>query len=49
MADIAPRRLVAVMCFFQVMVQIGAYAWPALLPAFMREWRLDNSEAGWIT
>ena len=49
MAEIAPRCLVTLMCFSQVMVQIGAYAWLALLPAFMREWRLDNSKPGWIT
>ena len=33
----------------QVLVQIGAYAWPALLPTFMPLWQLDNSDAGWIT
>jgi len=37
------------MCLSQVLVQIGAYAWPALLPTFMPLWGLDNSEAGWIT
>ncbi len=45
----SPRRLVAAMCLSQVLVQIGAYAWPALLPTFMPLWGLDNSEAGWIT
>lgn len=37
------------MCASQVLVQIGAYAWPALLPTFMPLWGLDNSEAGWVT
>ncbi len=37
------------MCLAQVLVQIGAYAWPALLPTFMRGWQIDNSDAGWIT
>ena len=37
------------MCLAQVFVQIGAYAWPALLPTFMRAWQLDNADAGWIT
>ena len=37
------------MCLAQVLVQIGAYAWPALLPTFMSTWHLDNSDAGWIT
>jgi predicted MFS family arabinose efflux permease len=32
-----------------VCAQIGAYTWPALLPGFIGEWRLSNSEAGWIT
>lgn len=41
--------MVAMMCASQVLVQIGAYAWPALLPTFMPLWGMDNSEAGWIT
>lgn len=41
--------MVAMMCLSQVLVQIGAYAWPALLPTFMPMWQMDNSEAGWIT
>ena len=45
----APVRLVALMCLSQVLVQIGAYAWPALLPTFLRDWPIDNSDAGWIT
>jgi MFS family permease len=46
---LGPRSLVALVCIAQVFLQIGAYAWPALLPTFMRSWQLDNSEAGWIT
>jgi MFS family permease len=42
-------RLVAVVCVAQVMVQIGAFFWPALLPGMMQRWSLSNSEAGWIT
>lgn len=37
------------MCAAQVCAQIGAYTWPALLPGFIDEWHLTNSEAGWIT
>src|SRR5262247_797003 len=44
-----PARLVAVVCGAQVLVQIGAFFWPALLPGMMRLWHLSNSEAGWIT
>ena len=45
----SPTRLVAVVCAAQVLVQIGAFFWPALLPGMMRLWELSNSEAGWIT
>jgi MFS family permease len=37
------------MCGAQVLVQIGAFFWPALLPGMMELWQLSNSEAGWIT
>lgn len=42
-------RLVAAVCAAQVLVQIGAFFWPALLPGMMRLWELTNGEAGWIT
>jgi MFS family permease len=42
-------QLVAVVCAAQVLVQIGAYFWPALLPGMIELWMLTNSEAGWIT
>ena len=42
-------RLVVIVCSAQVLVQIGAYSWPALLPSMMQLWSLTNSEAGWIT
>ena len=45
----SPARLVAVVCAAQVLVQIGAFFWPALLPGMMPLWKLSNSEAGWIT
>ena len=48
-SPVTAARLVAVVCAAQVMVQIGAYFWPALLPEMMRRWSLSNSEAGWIT
>src|SRR5215831_14030579 len=46
---VSPRALVALVCAAQVCAQIGAYTWPALLPRFLGDWRLTNSEAGWIT
>ena len=45
----SPVRLVAAVCAAQVLVQIGAFFWPALLPGMMQLWQLSNSEAGWIT
>ncbi|ODT14894.1 MAG: hypothetical protein ABS35_33255 [Kaistia sp. SCN 65-12] len=43
------RRLVALVCTAQVLVQIGAFFWPALLPQLAPQWGLTNSGAGWIT
>src|SRR5688572_26784199 len=45
----SPSRLVAIVCAAQVLVQIGAFFWPALLPDMIPLWKLSNSEAGWIT
>ena len=42
-------QLVAAVCAAQVLVQLGAFFWPALLPGMMPRWGLTNSEAGWIT
>jgi len=49
MRSTSPQRLVYLVCAAQVLVQIGAYFWPALLPSMMPLWGLSNSEAGWIT
>jgi predicted MFS family arabinose efflux permease len=45
----SPARLVGAVCAAQVLVQIGAFFWPALLPGMIPLWQLSNSEAGWIT
>jgi predicted MFS family arabinose efflux permease len=45
----SPIRLIVLMCTAQVLVQIGAFFWPALVPEMIVRWRLSNSEAGWIT
>jgi predicted MFS family arabinose efflux permease len=42
-------RLVAIVCFAQVLVQIGAYFWPALLPGLIEPWGLTYTQTGWIT
>jgi len=48
-ARFSPKQLIALVCAAQVLVQIGAFFWPALLPSMMDLWGLTNSEAGWIT
>jgi predicted MFS family arabinose efflux permease len=45
----SPGRLVVLICAAQVLVQIGAFFWPALLPGLVAPWGLTNGEAGWIT
>ena len=45
----AAHRLVMLVCAAQILVQIGAFFWPALLPGLARQWSLSNSAAGWIT
>jgi predicted MFS family arabinose efflux permease len=42
-------RLVAIVCSAQVLVQIGAYFWPALLPGLIAPWGLTYTETGWVT
>ncbi len=46
---LSDKSLVAIVCGAQVLVQIGAFFWPALLPTMIPQWELTNSEAGWIT
>src|SRR5207253_83848 len=43
------RQLVTAVCAAQVLVQIGAFFWPVLLPTLVPVWRISNGQAGWIT
>jgi len=43
------RRLVAVLCLAEVLGMAGFAAFPALLPQFLAEWSLSNTQAGWIS
>jgi len=43
-----PRRFVAAVVAAQVLVQIGAFALPALLPGYIDHWHLTKTEAGWL-
>ena len=49
MASLRGRHLVGLVCFAQVLAQIGAFSWPALLPTLAPQWGLSNSAAGWVT
>jgi predicted MFS family arabinose efflux permease len=46
---LSAMQLVVLVCAAQVLVQIGAFFWPALLPGMIDRWTLTNSEGGWIT
>lgn len=48
MTETDPRRFVATVVAAQVLVQIGAFALPALLPGYIDRWHLSNTEAGWL-
>src|SRR5215831_20394926 len=41
--------MILLVCIAQVLVQIGAFVWPSLMPGMIPRWGLTNSEAGWIT
>ena len=40
--------LIATMCIAQVLGMLGVFAFPALLPHFLKLWVLSNGQAGWI-
>jgi MFS family permease len=42
------RRFVWSVVAAQVLVQIGAFTLPALLPAYIGAWNLSKTEAGWL-
>ena len=42
------RRLVWLACLAHALSLLGFAAYSALLPTFIAEWRLSNTEAGWV-
>jgi MFS family permease len=46
---VSAGALVTLVCGAQVLAQLGAFFWPALLPGMITLWGLSNSQAGWIT
>ena len=43
-----PHALIATVCLAQLLGQLGAFVFPALLPGFIVEWQLTHTEAGWL-
>jgi MFS family permease len=41
--------LIAAVCTAQVLAQLGAFTFSALLPTFFAEWTLSHTEAGWLS
>jgi hypothetical protein len=46
--SVLENRVVVAICAAQATAQVGTFAVPALLPTFITEWSLSNTEAGWI-
>jgi len=44
----SPLRLTAILCLAEVVGMTGFSVFPALLPGFINEWALSNTQAGWI-
>ncbi|MHB8764871.1 MAG: MFS transporter, partial [Deferrisomatales bacterium] len=40
--------VVAALCLAEVLTMMGTFAFPALLPRFVGEWGLSNTQAGWL-
>ena len=41
--------LIPTMCIAEVLGMLGVFAFPALLPFFLKLWSLSNNQAGWIS
>ena len=41
-------RLIFIMCTAEILNMAGVFTFPALLPQFLDEWGLSNTQAGWI-
>ncbi len=47
--SISPLRLTIIMCLAEILGMTGFSVFPALLPGFIGEWALSNTQAGWIS
>ena len=46
--DMSSLLLVINICLAEVLTMVGAWTFPALLPTFISDWNLTNTEAGWV-
>jgi MFS family permease len=44
----SPLRLSVILCLAEIVGMTGFSVFPALLPGFIHEWSLSNTQAGWI-
>ncbi len=49
MRHLSTVQLIAALCVCQAFSQVGTATYPALLPVFVAQWALSNTEAGWIS
>jgi MFS family permease len=49
MKSLSPLSLLITMCLAQGLAMLTGSTFAALLPVFQMEWRLSNTEAGWIS
>lgn len=49
MRHLSTVQLIAALCVCQAFSQVATATYPALLPVFMAQWALSNTEAGWIS
>ncbi|MBC8338063.1 MAG: MFS transporter [Rhodospirillales bacterium] len=45
---LSPTGLITAICVAEIFSMIGVATFPALLPTFISEWQLSNTDAGWI-
>ncbi len=48
-AEKSAVKLIAWMCFAEVLTMQGVFTFSALIPVFFTEWSLDGTEVGWIS
>ena len=49
MSQSSPYRLTLLVCLAEIFGLASIAAFPALLPTFQAEWKLSNTQAGWIS